>query len=686
MSDPLSIENDFLHKLREIVESNISNEQFGVSELAHETGMSRSNLLRKIQKHAKVSASQFIRQVRLQRAMELLKQNTLNVSEVCYEVGFSSTSYFIKCFREFYGYPPGEVGKHDNEEDEAFRPPSSAKHRKKVLFGAIVGFIVVAVVLYFFLKPGSGKQKELEKSIAVLPFINDSNDSTNVHIINGLMESVLNNLQKIKDLRVISRTSVEKYRHAHITIPEIARELNVSYIVEGSGQKINDQILLTVQLIEASKDKHLWSKQYSRETEDIFDLQKEVAKNIASKIEVIITPEEEERIDKIPTDNLLAYEYYLKGLDFFYKQNRESMEEAIVFFKKAIEEDDEFASAYANIAIAYYFLDIFKVEKIYTDQINNYADKALLFDLKLPESLIAKALYYMHIEAYERAVPYLEKALEYNPNSAMVINILSDFYTNYIPDTRKYLEYAIKGIRLNIAANDSVTASFIYLHVSNSLIQTGFIDKAIAYVNRSLAYNPDNLYSEYVKAYILYAKNSDLERTKDLLMKALKKDTSRLDILQEVGKLYYYLRDYENSYVYYKKFLDAREAYSLDIYQAENAKIGYVLNEMGFMQESKSLFNQYKAYAENDHSIYKHLSLAMYYSYHGKKEKAIEHLEKFSQQENYHYWLILFLKIDPLTDNIKELPEYKQILIDIETQFWDNHKQVRAMLEEEELL
>lgn len=107
------------------------------------------------------------------------------------------------------------------------------------------------------------------------------------------MESILNNLQKIEDLRVISRTSVEKYRNEPKLISEIAKELNVNYIVEGSGQKINDQILLNIQLIEAPGDKHLWSRQFSRESKDIFKLQLEVAKNIADEIEVIITPEEE---------------------------------------------------------------------------------------------------------------------------------------------------------------------------------------------------------------------------------------------------------------------------------------------------------------------------------------------------------------------------------------------------------
>ena len=113
MADSNSIENDFLRSLTEIIQQNISDEMFGVSELAKEIGMSRSNLLRKIKKSANVSASQFIRQVRLQYAMEILIQTSVTVSEVSYKVGFSSTSYFIKCFRDEYGYPPGEVGKRD---------------------------------------------------------------------------------------------------------------------------------------------------------------------------------------------------------------------------------------------------------------------------------------------------------------------------------------------------------------------------------------------------------------------------------------------------------------------------------------------------------------------------------------------------------------------------------------------
>ena len=267
-----------------------------------------------------------------------------------------------------------------------------------------------------------------------------------------------------------------------------------------------------------------------------------------------------------------------------------------------------------------------------------------------------------------------------------MIGFLSDFYVNHVPDTEKYLEYALKGIRLDINSHDSITASFIYLHVSNAFIQSGFVDEAEKYIYKSLEYYHENLYSEYVKAYILYASDRDLKQLKDRLLVALQKDTTRLDIIQEVGKAYYYINDYDSAYKYYKKFIAIKKAYNLKMYQAEDAKIGVVLSKLGLTAESEEIFRNYKAYADNDQSIYKHLSLAAYYAYQGDTANAIEHLSLFSQQENFHYWIILFLEIDPLVDNIKDLPEFKKILSEIEIKFWNYHKQIKASLEEKELL
>ena len=539
MADPTTIETDFLSQLTVIVDKNISNEQFGVSELADEMNMSRSNLLRKVKKQTKLSVSQLISQVRLKRAMELLRKSSFNVSEVSQQVGFSSTSYFIKCFREHYGYPPGEVGKRPEERVVAV-PAVSTQDKTKPAYpgiGRTRGCISrwVIYVQATFLHRGSSV---IEKSVVVLPFKNESNDSTNIYLINGLMESTLNNLQKIKDLKVISRTSAEKYRNTTKSIPEMAKELNANYFIEGSGQKIGDRILLNIQLIEGSTDKHLWANQYRREVKDIFALQQEIAKSIAEEIQAIITPEEAQRIGKNPTDNVVAYDLFLKGREKFYKGGRKNLEAAIPIFKKAIEHDGEFALAYAEIALIYYYLDMFQAEKKYTAEMNSYADKALLFDPKLANSLVAKALYYMHNKEYELAVPYLEKALEYTPNSILAINYLAVIYNNNIPNTTKYLEYALKGVRLEANAQDSATTSNNYLRLSDALIQTGFVDEALKYCNKSLDYNPKNFFSRWVKVFILYAKDKDLNKTKDLLLQELKRDTTQLVMTRKLQRFF----------------------------------------------------------------------------------------------------------------------------------------------------
>ncbi|HKK41358.1 MAG TPA: helix-turn-helix domain-containing protein [Bacteroidales bacterium] len=686
MPDQNIPDNEFLKSISEIILNNITDERFGVSELARESGMSRSTLLRKIKAVSGLSVSQYIRQIRLKEAMNILKQSSFTVSEVSYKVGFSSTSYFIKCFRDFYGYPPGEAG---NREDIIVEKETGNRlKRKNLVLGTVIilSAITLAAIIFIVFKPVFQVNRELEKSIAVLPFRNESNDSSNIYLVNGLLESIITDLQQIKDLRVVSRTSVEKYRNTAKLISEVAKELNVNYLIEGSGQKAGSRIMLNIQLVEGPGDKQLWAKQYRRDVKDIFSLQIDLARDIAGSIKAIITPDEAKRIEKPPTDNLVAYDYFMKGLDLFYKGTGEGVEESVTYFEKATEHDNKFARAFADLAIAYYMLDEPRADKKYTELIKVNADRALSLDDQLAQSLIAKALYYMDTGQNEQAVPYLEKALKYNPNSATVINSLSDFYARYSPDSEKYLQYALKGIRLDIASYDSATTSFIYMHLSNAFIQSGFVDEAEFYINRSLDYNPKNLYSEYIKAYILYAKNGNLDRTRDLLVRALEKDTTRLDILQEVAKICYYMRDFKSAYRYYKNFTDIIENQKLNIYEAEDVKIAFVFKQMGLKEKAREYLNKFKDYCDRDQSIYKHVNLALYYSYKGNSTAALEQMKLFSKEDKYHYWTVLFLKKEPILDNIRNLPEFKSIYSEMEKKFRENHEHIAATLKKENLL
>jgi TolB-like protein/AraC-like DNA-binding protein/Tfp pilus assembly protein PilF len=684
MSNTSILGADFIEQVEAIILENIANEQFGVSELADLMNMSRSSLLRKIKTHTQLSASQFIRQVRVTKGMEMLKQTSLTVAEISYEVGFGNTSYFIKCFREQYGYSPGEVRKGAVPEENEKAQESVPEKYKWYAIGAMAVVVIVGFVLFFSRK--SESRVELEKSIAVLPFVNESSDSLNLYFVNGLMESTLNNLQKIGDLRVVSRTSVARYRGTEKSIPEIAEELNVNYLVEGSGQRFGNQVLLNIQLVEAATDRPIWGEQYSREVDDVFALQNEVARKIAQAIKAVVTPAELQQIEKIPTENLEAYDYYLQALNLYYNRTPENLEKAISLFEKAIEEDDQFALAYANVAISYYFLDVNQKEKQYTEQINNFADKALLYDSRSAESLIAKALYYMEIEEYNLALPHLEKALEYNPNSLAVVQMLADLYARVIPNTAKYLEYALKGIQLDVVANDSIGKSYIYLALSNALVQNGFVDEAATYIEKSLDFNPENYYAPLMKAYILYAQDGDGERTKRLLLQEWRKDTTRLDLLQEVAKVYYYQEDYDSAFYYFEKFVAARDKGGLDIYPQEDVKIARVYEKMGLKEQAANFFDNYVEYCEKDQSIYKSASMAVMYAYKGEYEKAVEQLRIFSTQDNYQYWILLFQDMDPILKPLEANPEYRKTIQKINDRFWKKHATIEKVLAEKGLL
>ncbi len=682
MAESPKDQSEFIAKAESVIIEQLSNEQFGVSELAEALGMSRSNLLRKIKYDTKLSASQYIRQVRLKEGMKLLKQSSFTVSEVSYKVGFGSTSYFIKCFREFYGHPPGEVGKREASEEKPL--PVSRRSRWSV---ALILLIVLAIVAFFFGRNfDTAPTSPPEKSIAVLPFKNDSNDSTNLYFVNGLMESALSNLQKIEELRVVSRTSVEKYRNSTKDVQEIAKELGVTYLVEGSGQKNGNQVMLNIQLIEATRDKHVWAGQYNRSIEDIFSIQNEVARKMVDAIKVIVTPEEMAQIEKRPTESIEAYDYYLRALDPYYSRSKEGLNEAIPLFEKAVELDPTFALAYADLAISYFFLDVFKEEKAYSDQINNYADKALLYDSKSDRSLIAKALYYRQVKKFRLALPHLEKALEYNPNSSAAVQMIAEHYALYAPNTSKYLEYALKGIQIDIAPEDSSTRSYLYLQLGNALAQSGFVDDAIKYIDLSLGYDSNNFFTPYARAFILYARHLDLDITKGMLIKEWKKDTSRMDILQEIGKVFYFQKNYDSAFYYYQKFVKIRESNALDIYPYEDGKISLVYQANGLDSVAAQLFESYAAYCERDESIYKSASLAGKHAQEGDLEAGIEQLKLFANQRNFQYWIVLFFEMDPLIEPLKSHPEFDQVMDLIESRFWEDHEELRKTLEGKRLL
>ncbi len=694
MSDLDTRIDPFMSRVIAAIEAHLEDEAFGVAELAEEMSLNRSTLLRRVKAGTGLSVALFIRRQRLRHAKEMLRDSSLTISEVAYQVGFSSSSYFTKCFREEYGYPPGEEGNQQTAEipaasslesplESPLLSAASANWRTIALLG---GIFLVAAIGFFIWWPSDTKSTVVPKTIAVLPFQNDSQDSSNVYLINGLMVAIIDNLHQIKGLQVTSRTTVERYRGGSRTVPELAAELGVSYFVEGSGQKIGDQILLTLRLIDAQADTLIWSRRYQQETTDIFQLQTEVSTSIAREIEVFITPEEQERLKLPPTQNLLAYDHYLKGLEQIKEENREGLIAGISSFQQAIAEDPQFAQPHAYLAISYYFLDLFQADQSHLEDINTYADKALLLDPDLNESLIGKALYYMQAGQYELAIQFFQKVLAQSPGSGWTHNLLSAIYSMHLPNAQEYLRHAIQGIPYAVAGQDSATISFAYLHVGNALAQNGFLAEAESYVEKSLRYQPDNLFAEMLSIYTQMGKTKDLDLVYERLQSLLAKDTTFLATLQEIGKIAFYRGDYEAAWGYYRRFLELEQAAGMDVYPGADINIAYILEQLGQPEEASLYWEAYHSYLEKDESIYRDLGYAVYYASQGQVDRAIASLEVFSEQDGYQYWFVMFIEEDPGMNALADDPAYARIIARIKKKFWDQHRQMRAELEGEGLM
>ena len=243
----------------------------------------------------------------------------------------------------------------------------------------------------------------------------------------------------------------------------------------------------------------------------------------------------------------------------------------------------------------------------------------------------------------------------------------------------------MKGVQLNVAA-DSVTQSYTYLQLSFALVSSGFADEALKYANMSLDYNAENPYAPHLKAIILFAIDREIERTRNLLIKEWRQDTTRLDILLDVAKFYYVQEIYDSAYFYYKKLVKARKDNGQDLYrQDENVRIALVYDKMGLGKEAEKLFSDFSKYCEEDQSYIRSANLAWKYTYQGKVDLAIEQLKIFSEAENYQYWFLL-IEDDPLLKPLKSHPDFDSIIQKIKDRFWENQAKLKQSLEAEGLI
>ncbi|PYJ90375.1 MAG: hypothetical protein DME71_06155 [Verrucomicrobia bacterium] len=354
-----------------------------------------------------------------------------------------------------------------------------------------------------------------EKSIAVLPFENRSEDKANAYFANGIQDEILTRLSKIADLKVISRTSTQHYKSAPENLPEIARQLGVAHILEGSVQKSGEAVRVNVQLIKAANDSHLWADTFDRKLTDIFSVESEVAKAIADQLRVKLTGQEEQEIAAKPTDNPEAYDAYLRGLAYTLKTQTTPAHSlgAQKYFREAVRLDPKFALSWAllsNVDARGYITQTLQPTVALREEARQAAETALTLQPNLGEAVWAKGYYhYGCLKDYDTAVRYFEQARQFLPNSSQIPESLA-----YV--TRRRGEWERSETYFNEAERLGPRDTLVLVEHAYSYISLRRFPEALRKLEQVLDITPDDVDVLALKASIAQAEG-DLPRAAALL-------------------------------------------------------------------------------------------------------------------------------------------------------------------------
>jgi len=332
----------------------------------------------------------------------------------------------------------------------------------KRLVAALALLLGILALLWYF-GIFTAKVAIYDNSIAVLPFDNLSVDDDAEIFRDGMTEDILTQLSKLKELHVISRTSVMQYKGTEKTVPEIAEELGVTYILEGSIQKYGDKVRVTAQLINAKTDKHIWADNYDRTLTDIFGIQSEVSREIVDALELELTFDEIQGLAVVPTENIEAYKLFLTGRKEADKRNQESIARSIELYEQAIELDPKYAEAYAEIAHSIYLETYYSGRGVgeAVKLANEYLDKAEAITDNVSRVYSVRGLIYNIEGKRDEAKAAFEKAIKLSPNDLTARHQFSTFYY-YTRQFKKQLEQAEIAYKLDplsfATANSYVTA------------------------------------------------------------------------------------------------------------------------------------------------------------------------------------------------------------------------------------
>jgi TolB-like protein/Tfp pilus assembly protein PilF/predicted Ser/Thr protein kinase len=549
----------------------------------------------------------------------------------------------------------------------AEEPGVLAKPKRRVsrylIPAGIVGIAVLLVLVFnpFGIQVTQKKTAAADrKSVAVLPFTNMSGDKEDEFFSDGVTEDIITQLSNIGELKVISRTSVMQYKNTTKNLRDIAKELNVATVLEGSVRRAGNQVRIAAQLIDATNDEHIWAQTYDKEMTQIFAIQSDVAQQIASALKAKLSPREKEHIAKKPTDNLDAYAYYLKGREYYYRYTRQDNESAIDLFKKALSLDPNYALAYAGLGDAYGQ----RSASWASDSSIAASKKAISIDPNLAEGYKALGLAYAGKGWIRKSLEAYEKAIEINPNYGPALgNMGSD---NYF--LGRFDEALIWHKR---AAASNPMFALHYGGIGSDYAALGDDAKAMEWSNKAIALQPD-VAALRADLCWTYLRRSEYQQAIDQVRKALSRQPDDADCLVVAGIAELLMGNYTEAE------RDFEKGIAIDSVTGPTTQLGYVCWKTGRKDQARKLFarslthdrEQLEQGSEHWGVPY---DVACISAIQGDTAEAFAWLQKAIDAGSRDY---RSMQIDPFLENLRGDDRFKQMMAVVKTQVSEMRKRV----------
>jgi len=508
MKDLSSYDDQFLGKINQIITEHLSDEDFSVKELAKNIGLSRSMLHRKLIKLCGKSASELIKEIKLEQAKTLLEKNAATVSEIAYQVGFRSPSYFNKVFKQHYNISPGDVKKGATIPADRIKTVkgktrfSTILSNKKLLQITILLLLIIAISTVAFYKFGNIFQKK--SSIAVLPLHNLTGHTENDYFVDGMHDALISELGQFSSLRVISRTSTLRYRNNDMLLSDIAGELGVRNIIEGSVIGVGDSIRILIQLIDVfPKEKHLLAKEYKDDISNVLCVQTSAIQDIAKEINIELSEKEIKQLAKTRKVNPVTYKAYLSGMYYLNQGTSESFEKGIRCLHEAIEEDPGDPLAYAGLAIGYSIKGHGQLnsEEAFRVAMSS-AQKAIKLDPTIDEAYNALSILYLYqVWDWQKAKEAFGNTIRNNPNNA-IAHAHYAWYHILFNDMEKSIYHAKQAVLLEpFSASYTAWLAALYCHNNE-------YNKAESWAKKALELKENSPYGNLILGWVnLHRKN-----------------------------------------------------------------------------------------------------------------------------------------------------------------------------------